>query len=768
MRTRLAADAMPTDATTLAADAPQVLPDAPPAATVLAGRYLVLSLLGKGGMGRVYLARDTELDELVAVKLLLRDWIEQPGMLTQLRSEVKLARRVTHPNVVRTFDIGSHEGQRFITLEYIEGESLAAILARGPLTVPVFLATARALCDGLGAAHAVGIVHRDLKPANVLVAADGRVAITDFGIACTMTSPDAAIGSGTPPYMAPEQLDGRPVDARTDIYALGLVFFEMLTARRPFFDPDRQREAGRRLLEPPPDLREDGVPSAIAEVVRTAMSTLPEHRHASAGELKAALALVAVSPAPLHVARGGLSASARSVAIVGLQTGTDAPSGLEEHLADMLRRLGLRVPSSSAVHALRGQPPLQIGRALAVDAVLELELRYVGTEVEAEARLQEVADGILLFRIRERVPEGALLQQLALRIVSSVGGALHAHQSAGAVLPAPLLDDPETLALYTQARRLYHQRWAEPNDQACALLQQALLRRPDDPTLVAAFALALARRCVLGAEAEVDRAFAVAERARALAPWSPDPHVAAALLQEGLAEDAQATRDLRAALRLAPWHPESHARIGELAAEAGLVEEAERHLTIAGTLEPALEPPARWARARLRALAGDIAGADAMMGPPPTQAWMQNAYFIRRARLLAYDATPERIASYRSALVPCAFEVKGPTLSVVDALETGQLPEAASSLFQRLGTPGRMKRRSSFFHVLRCEILVFCGRSDEALEALAEADERGLADALWMERCAVLDPLRASAAFRTVTERVRERGARVAEAYRRE
>ena len=159
-----------------------------PSATALAGRYLVLSLLGGGGMGRVYLARDTELDELVAVKMLLRETLEQPGVLEQLRSEVKLARRVTHPNVVRTFDIGIHEGQRFITLEYVDGESLAAVLTRGRLSVPVFLATARALCDGLAAAHAVGVVHRDLKPANVLVGEGGRVALTDFGIACLAAS----------------------------------------------------------------------------------------------------------------------------------------------------------------------------------------------------------------------------------------------------------------------------------------------------------------------------------------------------------------------------------------------------------------------------------------------------------------------------------------------------------------------------------------------------------------------------------------------------
>src|SRR5438270_894298 len=147
---------------------------------VIAGRYELLGLVGVGGMGSVYRARDTELDEVIALKVLRRELVDAPGMLDRFRREVKLARRVTHRNVARTFDIGEHQGERFLTMEFIEGESLARLLEReGTLPLPRIIEILRAVCAGLSAAHAAGVVHRDLKPDNVLIAEGGRIAITD-------------------------------------------------------------------------------------------------------------------------------------------------------------------------------------------------------------------------------------------------------------------------------------------------------------------------------------------------------------------------------------------------------------------------------------------------------------------------------------------------------------------------------------------------------------------------------------------------------------
>src|SRR5689334_13182235 len=170
-------------------------------------------------MGVVYRAHDHELEEVVALKVLHRDLMRSPEMLTRFRKEVKLARRVTSPNVARTFDIGEHQGERFLTMELVEGESLAAELEReGVLSTARVFAIAAEVCSGLSAAHAVGVVHRDLKPDNVLLAKDGGVKITDFGIAKARTDATRTQDpTGTPAYMAPEQVIGEGTsDPRVD------------------------------------------------------------------------------------------------------------------------------------------------------------------------------------------------------------------------------------------------------------------------------------------------------------------------------------------------------------------------------------------------------------------------------------------------------------------------------------------------------------------------------------------------------------------------
>ncbi|WP_275938652.1 protein kinase domain-containing protein [Sorangium cellulosum] len=274
----------------------------------IAGRYEILGLLGTGGMGSVYRVRDTELDEVVALKMLRRDVAESAGMLERFRQEVKLARRVTHRNVARTFDFGDHEGEKFLTMECVDGESLHSVLGRtGPMPVQQVIGIGCALCDGLGAAHAAGVVHRDLKPENVLLDRGGRVVITDFGIARASAGSGAGQTSGfvlgSPAYMSPEQLTGEPdIDARTDIYALGMILFECLTHRRAWPGAGAIAAAMARLTSPPPDpraLRPD-VPLAVADVVLRCMAMKREDRYGSAAEAHRALLLarsrVSISP----------------------------------------------------------------------------------------------------------------------------------------------------------------------------------------------------------------------------------------------------------------------------------------------------------------------------------------------------------------------------------------------------------------------------------------------------------------------------------------
>ncbi|HWU86421.1 MAG TPA: serine/threonine-protein kinase, partial [Kofleriaceae bacterium] len=200
----------------------------------LAGRYDLIELLGAGGMGEVYRARDRELDELIALKVIRADLASAPDIVARFRHEVKLARRVTHANVARTFELGQADGVMFCTMQLIDGEPLVRRLARERrLAVPEAVAIACALCEALIAAHAADVIHRDIKPANVLIASDGRAVLADFGIAAVRIADDADM-SGTPAYMAPEQARGEPPTPAADVYAVGALLYEMVTGRRAF------------------------------------------------------------------------------------------------------------------------------------------------------------------------------------------------------------------------------------------------------------------------------------------------------------------------------------------------------------------------------------------------------------------------------------------------------------------------------------------------------------------------------------------------------
>ena len=226
---------------------------------LIAGRYRIISLLGKGGMGEVYRADDLTLGQAVAMKFLPEEATSNEGMLERFKNEVRIARRVSHANVCRVYDVGDVDGATFFTMEYVDGEDLGSLLRRiGRLPPDKAVEIARQICAGLAAAHAKGVLHRDLKPANIMLDGRGQVVITDFGLAGIADDiRGAEIRSGTPAYMAPEQLEGKEVTMLSDIYALGLVLYEIFTGKRAF-------------AEKTPGLRspEDRTPSRPSSVVK--------------------------------------------------------------------------------------------------------------------------------------------------------------------------------------------------------------------------------------------------------------------------------------------------------------------------------------------------------------------------------------------------------------------------------------------------------------------------------------------------------------------
>ncbi|HKB13651.1 MAG TPA: serine/threonine-protein kinase, partial [Vicinamibacterales bacterium] len=272
--------------------------------SIIAARYRLVALLGRGGMGEVYRADDLTLDQPVALKFLPEGVAADPLRLAQFHNELRVARQVSHKNVCRLYDLGDADGRRFLTMEYVDGEDLAALLRRiGRFPQDKAIDVARQLCAGIAAAHERGVIHRDLKPANVMIDGDGNVRITDFGIATAASDVGAEI-AGTPQYMAPELLAGKPASIKSDVYALGLILFEIFTGRRAFeaktLGELKQLHDTGALTTPSAIVRD--LDPAVERIILRCLARDPDQRPASA--LTVAVALPGGDPLAAALAAG--------------------------------------------------------------------------------------------------------------------------------------------------------------------------------------------------------------------------------------------------------------------------------------------------------------------------------------------------------------------------------------------------------------------------------------------------------------------------------
>lgn len=294
--------------------------------TVLAGRFRIEALLGVGGMGVVYRATDLALDVPVALKLLRPELAGRPEAFDRFRQELLLARQVSNPHVVRIHDIAQHDGRWMISMDLVEGESLDHYLDRvGRLAVDDALRIARQVAEGLGAAHARGVVHRDLKPANVLIDAAGNAYVNDFGVARSLVSSgltQSGATVGTPDYLSPEQARGERVDPRSDLYALGLILYEMLSGELPFAGGTVAEVLGQRMVRTPQPLtrKRPELPAWIARLVDKLLRPQPAHRFRDAAAVVAAIDSRQV-PREFRPGRGTALGAVAALLLLGLGAG---------------------------------------------------------------------------------------------------------------------------------------------------------------------------------------------------------------------------------------------------------------------------------------------------------------------------------------------------------------------------------------------------------------------------------------------------------------
>lgn len=776
-------------------DAPARMTSPEESPQLLGGRYELLGMLGAGAMGTVYRARDRELDEVVALKVLKKE-LASADMIERFRREVKLARRVTHKNVARTYDIGEDGGDRFLTMEFIEGEMLGALLARkGRLALADVIRYGLDVCAGLAAAHAANVLHRDLKPENVIVAKDGRAVITDFGIARAATREELSrtVGGivGTPAYMAPEQVEGSAdLDARADLYALGTMLFELITGQMAWQGDSIVTVAAGRLLKPPPDPRTvmPNLPAPVAELVLKLMARYRDDRFASAHDAAIALEGLVIAPAstpavsrpapsgtlPLLPALPSLreqrTTGARVVAILpvlnlGASDDLYLVDNVNEDVVDLLSvvpGLLVRPRGDTARFDDPRRDVREVGRSLGADVVVDGSLRRLGDTVRASFRLISVEDGFQLWARRFDRPPAQLLS-IADDAAEAIARALTTELGHKARTRA---SDPEAEDLFLRGRFLMRRGWLEVVREAVELLGRAHERAPDDARIMGTYALALAR--IYGTESfgreTADRARTLATRAAELDPMQPEAKVALAIVHLQHQEVDAAVRYFRAALAVGPNSVDALDWLARVMAEVGRVDDAFALFRQVNAIDPETVQ-ARHQVARVRAIIGDRAGMLEALGDIPSHPGDIASWFIiqtrdlvwrrdlagakRMSELLASVTVPAsaRFALEHMLLVPLGQDALVRDRAFLDRV----LPVDAS----------RPPRRASFNAQLRAEMLSFFGFKVEALEALRSCDANGLIDIVWLDRCPLFDPFRSEPDFTTIQNRVALRAQRV-------
>ena len=546
------------------------------------GAYEILAPLGAGGMGEVYRARDTRLGREVAVKVLPEYWARDAEWLARLEREAKTVAILNHPNIVTLYSIEEAGGSRFLTMERVDGQSLDQLLPPAGMPLWRVLDVALALAEALVAAHDKGIVHRDLKPANVMVTNDGWVKVLDFGLAKRavrdtgsdpnphpVTAPLTTMGAlvGTIPYMAPEQLRAEPADARTDLFALGVVIYEMASGRRPFRGTS-DMEMGSSILKDDPApltaLRPD-FPPDLARIVRRCLEKEPEERFQTAKDLRnelrsvkramEAATAVRKEGAPMP-ALAPITADTPSIAVLPfVNTSKDAENdyfadGLSEELLSVLTKIpGLRVVSRTSAFYFKGKDVdlATVARKLNVAHILEGSVRKAGNRVRITAQLIRVAtDSHLWSQTYDRELEDifAVQDDIARSVVEELRATLLG-RAPGAAAGASTKMDIETAikgrGANAEAYRLYLQgrffagRYTETNiEKAIRYYEQALMLEPEHALAWAGLSEAWAARSQHGSTPPAEGyrlAREAGERSLQVEPDLPEGHLALGRVQ---------------------------------------------------------------------------------------------------------------------------------------------------------------------------------------------------------------------------------------------
>ncbi len=765
----------------------------------IAGRYEILGLLGSGGMGNVYKVRDTALDETIALKTLHRAMAQDAQALARFRREVKLARRVTHPNVARTYDLGTDDELPYITMEFIDGAPLHHyVYHHGPLTLRQSLDLIEHVAQGLSAAHDAEVIHRDLKPANIMVCPDGRAVITDFGIARAAARQDmahqTAIGGlvGTPAYMAPEQVEGKQdIDPRADLYALGAILFELLTGAPPWTGDAPVAVAVARLLNPPPELDADRTPPALRELVARCLARHREDRFATTRglitdleHLRATLTSSSqqMCPSPARAAaptEGGeptllLDTSDKTtVALLPIRNRTRdeddyLADGLTEEIAGELSMLAdLKIKPPSAAAALGEElAPIEIGRRLGVQVIIEGSLRTLGEMLRIRVALISVEEGFQIWG-EKFTGAAADLFDIAEEAAQAIGTALTttSDEAKEAMRRPDALSDPTAVDLYMRARHSLSTNWyIHGVEEAIDLFEQARARAPKDPRVLTGLATAYARQTFFEPERAhelLESARELAERAVHIAPDWADPQFALAMVAYNSREFGACVRYSKAALKRSHDFLSAHELLGRVQAEIGPLDRARHHLERTLELDEHMYG-VRWDLTRVYALLKEWERVEVLLEMPVPEDYLGPAYAMKMRYGSWYgdyswaDDIPETFDA--DSNFDTLFQ-SGKRLARAHAegrpLEASYVERMLTSADD--DTPG--SQRQLLWLQITAELAMHAQDPELCVEILTRAVDVGLRDLMWLEHGVIFDPIRDHDGFQKILARMRRRTA---------
>jgi len=620
------------------------------------GTYEIISPLGAGGMGEVYRARDMRLGREIALKVLPAGMSTDVDRLARFEREARTVAGLNHPNIVTLHSVEDDGDVRFLTMELVEGSSLDRSIAPGGLPVARMIELGIALADALAAAHEKSVVHRDLKPANVMVTKDGRVKVLDFGLAklavpnsdpahsraATMATPISGEGLvvGTVPYMAPEQIRGEATDARTDLFALGIVLYELATGVRPFAG-DTQADVSSAILRDAPKplaSRRADLPADLDRIVSRCLEKDPRERIQSALDVSNELRRLRreferSAPGAPAAPTTDKVASIAVLPFVNRSRDEDDEyfsDGLADELLNVLAKIkGLRVTARTSAFQFKGAKDdvPTIGRKLNVATLLEGSVRKAGNRIRVSVQLVNVADSSHLwsetydrtlediFAVQDDIAQ-SVVKQLRSALLGDVvnsdaSGAARAEVAKAAKGRGT---DPEAHRLLLLARHIGSRLTPEDVEKAIGHLNEAIARDPDFAlawlALSQEYGKQVDRGWVSTAEGLV-RTKEALERALALEPNLPEAHARKAWIQMGYDWDWRgAEASCARALELAPEEPTVLRTCGVLAMRLCRFDEAIGHFRHAAALSPLTHAPHRNLAAAL-SWAGYLADADA-------------------------------------------------------------------------------------------------------------------------------------------------------------